>query len=239
MKCTAVVLGLGFAFLLALPRDRSIAGEASPNDDGYWECRNMPIQDVAYFSAIFEANASRAEVAKVFAQMLAVEYGYQGSTNCGVAYRGPTILAKLQDDQARYIKQLQDSQVKVVETGWLYVGDPVPAPQPTLESAPTSAPESAPAAAASPSKLWVCRGNTNAPSRDMYITAPFPVGTTLMTMRQAQAALASYMQENYQPTSMMCDSYATQEEANARVEWLVNFAQTNHFVYVPVNYTYQ
>lgn len=235
MKCAAVVFGLGSAFLLALAPHRSIAGEASATDDGYWECRNMPIQEVAYFSAIFEANASRAEVAKVFAQMLAAEYGYQGSTNCGVAYRGPTIFTKLQDDQARYIKQLQDSQIKVVETGWVYAGAPAPAPQPTLESAPATAPT----AAQSPTKLWVCRGNTNAPSRDMYITAPFPVGITLQTMRNAQAALASYMKERYKPTSMMCDSYATEAEANARVEWLVNFAQTYQFVYVPVNYTYQ
>jgi hypothetical protein len=58
----------------------------------------------------------------------------------------------------------------------------------------------------------------------MYITAPFSVATDLQTMRKAQTALAGYMKERYLPTSMMCDTYATQAEADARVEWLVNYA---------------
>jgi hypothetical protein len=235
MKCTTVLLSLGFTFLLALAPHRGDAGEPSPYDDGYWQCQNMPIVDAAYFSAIFEANADRAVVATEFAQMLAAQYGYEGRTNCGVAIRSPTIRAKLEDDQARYVKQLQQSQIKVVETGWVYAGAGAPAPQP----APASAPAIASTPAVTPTKLWVCRGSTNAPSRDMYITAPFSVAADLQTMRKAQTALAGYMKERYLPTSMMCDTYATQAEADARVEWLVNYAHTYQFVYVPVNYTYQ
>lgn len=235
MKCTAAVLGLGFTFLLALAPHRSYAGESNPTDDGFWQCQNMPIVDAAYFSAIFEANADRAVVATAFAQMLAAQYGYEGRTNCGVANRSPTIRAKLEDDQLRYVKQLQQSEIKVVETGWVYAGAGAPAP----EATPASAPATAPTPAVAPTKLWVCRGSTNAPSRDMYITAPFSVAIDLQTMRKAQAALASYMQERYLPTSMMCDTYATQAEADARVEWLVNYAKTYQFDYVPVTYTYQ
>lgn len=231
MKCTAAVLGLGFTFLLALAPQRGDSGEPSPYDDGYWQCQNMPIVDAAYFSATFEANADRAVVAAAFAEMLAAEYGYEGRTNCGVAIRGPTTIAKLEDDQARYVKQLQQSQIKVVETGWVYTGVVAPPP--------ASVPAAAPAPAVAQTKLWVCRGSTNAPSRDMYITAPFSVAADLQTMRKAQTALAAYMQERYLPTSMMCDTYATQAEADARVEWLVNYAKTYQFDYVPVTYTYQ
>lgn len=238
MKNAAVVLGLGFAFILALSVHRSVAGEASAVSDGIWQCQNVPIQQTAYFSATFEGRADRGEVQRAYTQMLAAKYGYQGQANCGVATsRTPEMLAKLRDDQARYVKQLRQSQVKVVETGWVFAGASVAAPAQAPVSAPV-APVATAAVSNSPTKLWVCRGNTNAPSRDMYITKPFAAGTDLTTQRKMQPALARYMQEHYKPTSMMCDYYGTQAEADARVAWLVNFANTNHFDYVPVTFTY-
>jgi hypothetical protein len=89
-----------------------------------------------------------------------------------------------------------------------------------------------------PTKLWVCRGNTNAPSRDMYITKPFAAGSDLTTQRKMQPALAQYMQAHYKQTVMTCDYYDTQAEADARVAWLVNWAHTYKFDYVPVIFTY-
>ena len=88
------------------------------------------------------------------------------------------------------------------------------------------------------SKLFVCRGNTNAPSREMYITHPFPVANGIANWQEAQTALASYMHAHYQPTAMACDACDTQAEAKARVEWLVNWAHAHQFDYVPVNFTY-
>lgn len=237
MKNAAVVVGFGSVVLLALAAHRGVAGEASNDDDGYWECRNIPIENTAYFSAIFEAKADRGVVATSFAQMLAAKYGYQGRANCGVAIiKTPATLAKAKDDQARYATQLRQSQIKVVLTGWVYAGASAAAPTPAPTSAPVATATPLPASAYT--KLWVCRGNTNAPSRDMYITKPFPVTDGLMNWRKTQAALASYMQANYKPTVMNCDNFATQAEAEARVEWLVNWAHTNKFDPVTVTFTY-
>ena len=63
------------------------------------------------------------------------------------------------------------------------------------------------------SKLFVCRGNTNAPSREMYITHPFPVANGIANWQEAQTALASNMHAHYQPTAMACDACDTQAEA--------------------------
>lgn len=237
MKSAAVVFGLGSVVLLALAVQPSIGGEASENYKGLWECRNVPIQQAAYFSGIFEANADRGEVQKAYTQMLAAKYGYQGQTNCGVATStSPEMLAKLKEDQARYVKQLQQSQIKVVVTGWVFAGAAAPAPSPAPATALVATAATSPAGAYS--KFWVCRGNTNAPSRDMYITKPFAMGTDLSTQRKMQPALASYMQAHYKPTVMTCDYYGTQAEADARVEWLINNAHTYHFDYVPVSFNY-
>jgi len=72
----------------------------------------------------------------------------------------------------------------------------------------------------------------------MYITKPFAASSDLLTARKVQAALASYMQSNYKPTVMNCAYYDTQAEADARVAWLVNFAHTYKFDYVPVTFSY-
>ena len=231
MKSAAVVVGLGSAFVLTLAAHRSVAGTTSYTYDGYWECRNVPIQQTAYFSAVFEANAETGAVQRAFTQMLAAKYGYHGQTNCSVAYKGPTSIAKLKDDQARYVKQLHQSNIKVFLTGWVFAGAAAAAPA-------AAAPAATSTAVQSPSKLWVCRGNTNAPSRDMYITKPFAAGSELMTQRNMQGALATFMQANYKPTVMTCDYYDTQAEADARVAWLVNWAHTYKFDPVSVTFTY-
>ena len=58
-----------------------------------------------------------AAMKKAFQEMLAAKYGYHGGADCGVANKGAGVLAKLKDDQARYVKQLNQAQIKVVETG--------------------------------------------------------------------------------------------------------------------------
>lgn len=105
----------------------------------------------------------------------------------------PATLAKLKEDQARFVKQLKQQNIKVVVTGWVSGGGSAAAP----------APASAPVVSVS-----------------------------------ASAALGSYMQAHYKPTSMACDNYATQAEADARVAWLVNWAHTYKFDPVSVTFTY-
>ncbi|HZF14651.1 MAG TPA: hypothetical protein VE046_01785 [Steroidobacteraceae bacterium] len=242
MKNTSVVLGLYFVVLLALAAHRSVAGEATGNYHGLWLCQNVPIEKTAYFAAIFEATADRGLVVQSFKQVLAAKYGYHGEVNCGVGTgTGAADLAKAKEDRARYVKQLHGMQIKVHETGWTYAGASATAPAPATSNAPVAS--VAPVATAAtapqgPTKLWVCRGNTNAPSRDMYITKPFPVTDGLANWRNTQAALGSYMQAHYKPTAMNCDNYATQAEADARVEWLVNWAHTYKFDPVSVSFTY-
>jgi len=124
MKTTtsAVVASLTVAILLALAPDRCLAGESAGfSTDGYWQCQNMPIEKTAYFSQLFEMNRDMAEVQKAFAQMLSTKYGYKGQVNCGVVNdKSPTMRAKLKDDHARWVEQLKQQGVKVVETGWVY-----------------------------------------------------------------------------------------------------------------------
>ncbi|MGH8262311.1 MAG: hypothetical protein ACRETU_06700 [Steroidobacterales bacterium] len=245
MKNAVVVLGLGSALVLALAAHRSAAGEASDIYDGIWQCQNGPIQQTAYFSGTFEGKADRREVQGAYTKMLATRYGYQGQANCGVATsRTPEMLAKLKDDQANYIKQLREAQVKVVETGWVFAGASAAAPvQTDASEPPTVSTAVAPVATAmtapqGPTKLWVCRGNANAPSRDMYITKPFAAGYDLTTQRKMHPALARYMQANYSETVMTCDYFNTQAEADKRVAWLVNWAHTYKFDPVSVSFTY-
>jgi hypothetical protein len=124
MKATtsALVASLTVAILLALAPDRGLAGESAPfSTDGYWQCQNMPIEKTAYFSQLFEMNAGMAEVQKAFAQVLSANYGYKGQVNCGVANdKSPTMRAKLNEDHARWVTQLKQQGVQVVETGWVY-----------------------------------------------------------------------------------------------------------------------
>jgi hypothetical protein len=84
--------------------------------------QNAPIETTAYFSEIFEMNAGKGAVENAFAQLLSTKYGYKGQVGCGMAQKGPTILAKLKDDHARFVKQLNQQGIKVVETGWAYAG---------------------------------------------------------------------------------------------------------------------
>lgn len=234
MKNAAVVLGLASVVVLGLAAHRSVAGETTRTYHGLWVCQNVPIQKTAYFAAIFEATADRDQVARSFEQALAAKYGYKGRVNCGVGTGvRPADIAKAKEDRARYVKQLHLMKIKVYETGWSFAG--ASASSPVASAAPVA---TAAATSQEPSKLWVCRGNTNAPSRDMYITQPFRVVDGLQNWRNAQTALGSYMQAHYKPTSMSCDNYATQAEADARVEWLVNWAHTYKFDPVSVTFTY-
>jgi hypothetical protein len=119
---SAVVLALTVAIPVALAPDRTVAGETLATNDGYWQCQNAPIETTAFLSEIFEMNAAMGAVQSAFAQLLSTKYGFKGQVSCGMAYKGPTILAKLKDDHARYVKQLNQQGIKVVETGWTYAG---------------------------------------------------------------------------------------------------------------------
>lgn len=215
MKNAAVVLGLSSAFILALAAHRSVAGESGNTHDGYWECRNIPIEQTAYFSAIFEANAGLGEVAESYAQMLAAKYGYQGRANCGVAIiKSPATFAKAKDDQASYVKQLRQSQIKVFLTDWVYPG--------ASAAAPTQAPASAPAAPQSPSMSFGYCVCTYAEYR--YYSAAFSSPADQYT-HWRQAFLKSLKERYNVQGYIQCVRYASQAESQKDFDNIILLAR--------------
>jgi len=150
MKGAAVVLGLTVIVVLSLTCSRAIAdGESTASLHGLWLCQNAPIKETAYFAGIFEATADRGVVIQSFQTMLAAKYGYQGNVSCGVGTGvSEADFAKALEDRARFVKQLQQSNIKVLETGWQFEGE--------RQSASNAAPAAAAAPSAAPAKTYQC-----------------------------------------------------------------------------------
>lgn len=100
----------------------AVAGESSLSP-GYYQCTSLTSGKTVYFSAIFEGPGN-ADVEKAFSQMLSDKYGYTGYGNCPLAFKGPTVVQKMHQDQANYTAQLRKQGKTVVETGWTYKGAP-------------------------------------------------------------------------------------------------------------------
>lgn len=97
------------------------AGESPPfGNQGHFECRSMPPAGTVYFSAIFGGTFDHQTVHAAYKNMLHDKYAYEGEVSCSMAIYSGATLAKLQDDQKRYIDQLRTGGTKVVETGWVY-----------------------------------------------------------------------------------------------------------------------
>ena len=149
MKSGAVVLGLACIVVLSITGPRGIAGESTGTLRGLWLCQNAPIKEAAYFAAIFEATADRVVVIQSFQKMLAAKYGYQGDVSCGVGTGvSEADIAKAGEDRERFVKQLQQSNIKVFETGWRFEGE--------TQSASAAPPAAAAASAAAPAKNYQC-----------------------------------------------------------------------------------
>ncbi len=169
MKSAAVVLGLAVIVVLSLAGSRAIAGEYTNTLHGLWLCQNAPIKETAYFAGIFEATADRGVVIQSFQTMLVAKYGYQGNVSCGVGTGvSEADLAKAREDRGRFVKQLQQSNIKVVETGWQFEGGSQSA------SAAASAAAAAPAAASA--KTYQCWMNSFG---NNYMTPAFSSTTEL------------------------------------------------------------
>ena len=100
----------------------TLAGESSLSP-GYYQCTSLTSAKTVYFSAIFEGPGN-ADVGKAFSQVLSDKYGYTGYVNCPLAFKGPTVVQKMQQDQANYAAQLRKQGKTVVETGWTFNGRP-------------------------------------------------------------------------------------------------------------------
>jgi hypothetical protein len=153
MKGAAVVLGPTALVVLSLAGSLAIAdGESTATLHGLWLCQNTPIKETAYFAGIFEATADRGTVIQSFQTMLAAKYGYQGDVSCGVGTGvSEADFAKAREDRARFVKQLQQSNIKVLETGWQFVGGTQSASAPG-----PAAPAATAAPAAAPAKTYQC-----------------------------------------------------------------------------------
>jgi hypothetical protein len=169
MKSPAVALGLVCTVVLSLTGARGIAGESTETFHGLWLCQNAPIKETAYFAGIFEATADRGAVIESFQKMLAAKYGYRGDVSCGVGTGvSEADFAKAREDRARFVKQLQQSNTKVFETGWRFEGE--------TQSASAAPPAAAAASAAAPAKNYQCWMNSFG---NNYMTPAFSSTTEL------------------------------------------------------------
>ncbi len=104
-----------------------------------------------------------------FQKMLAAKYGYQGNGSCGVGTGvSEADFAKAREDRERFVKQLQQSNIKVFETGWRFEGE--------TQSASAAPPAAAAASAAAPAKNYQCWMNSLG---NNYMTPAFSSTTEL------------------------------------------------------------
>jgi len=169
VKRAAVAFGLACIVVLSLTGPRGIAGESTETFHGLWLCQNSPIKETAYFAGIFEATADRGAVIQSFQKMLAAKYAYQGNVSCGVGSGvSEADFAKAREDRARFVTQLRQSNIKVLETGWRFEGETQNA-----SAAPSAA---AAASAAAPAKNYQCWMNSFG---NNYMTPAFSSTTEL------------------------------------------------------------
>ena len=170
MKCSAVALGVVGTVVLLIAGARGNAGESADTLHGIWLCQNEPIKEAAYFAGIFEATAGRGAVIQSFQKMLAAKYGYQGKVSCGVGTGvSEADFAKAREDRARFVKQLQQSNIKVIETGWRFDGE-------KSQSASAAPPAGAATSATAPAKDYQCWMNSFG---NNYMTPAFSSTTEL------------------------------------------------------------
>jgi hypothetical protein len=123
---------------------------------GYWECRTFAPDGTLYVTPVWELTAAWDDVNRAWTQFLAAKYGYKRNAFCSRAnIPSPKTLADLKAEQDRYLDQVRNSGMPIVQTGWTYssaspsaaAATPAPAPSPTPASPRLPPPAGLPAAA--------------------------------------------------------------------------------------------